>query len=118
MDNGPLSHFPLPATSPPLSFRKSYSFVKVQCDTFVGYYHAVICKNTQIEGEQAAVVEPEPVTERALTLLDKLGQDGLNDEQRQILIELRRCLRQQDTTNTDFFVNVQTVGSPEHVPYP
>ena len=38
MDKGPLSHFPLPAASTPASFRKSYSFVKVQCDTFVGYY--------------------------------------------------------------------------------
>jgi pimeloyl-ACP methyl ester carboxylesterase len=42
MDNGPISHFPLPAASSPASFRKSYSFVKVQCDTFVGYYHAAL----------------------------------------------------------------------------
>jgi hypothetical protein len=47
MDNGSLSHFPLPAAPAPALFRKSYSFVKGQRYAFVGYYHAVICKNTQ-----------------------------------------------------------------------
>jgi hypothetical protein len=50
----------------------------------------------QIEGEQTAVLEPKPepgiAPEIAFTLLDKLGQEGLSDEQRQILDELRRCL--------------------------
>jgi len=45
----------------------------------------------QIEGAQTAV-QPVAVPENAFALLDKLGQEGLNDEQRQILAELRRCL--------------------------
>ncbi|MCB8920659.1 MAG: tyrosine-type recombinase/integrase [Ardenticatenaceae bacterium] len=45
----------------------------------------------QIEGVQTAV-QPVAVPENAFALLDKLGQEGLNDEQRQILAELRRCL--------------------------
>ena len=48
----------------------------------------------QIEGVQTAVFGPATVTQNALALLDKLGQDGLNDEQQQILAELRRCLAQ------------------------
>lgn len=51
----------------------------------------------QIEGAQTAVFGPETVTQNALTLLDKLGQDGLSDEQRQILGEVRRCLAQPTT---------------------
>ena len=45
----------------------------------------------QIEGAQAAV-KPETVPESVFTLLDKLGQEGLSNEQRRILDELRRCL--------------------------
>lgn len=45
----------------------------------------------QIEGVQTAV-QPETVPEIAFALLDKLGQEGLSDEQRQIVGELRRCL--------------------------
>lgn len=47
----------------------------------------------QIEGVQTVVLEPKPDTEKAITLLDKLGQDELSDGQRQILAELRRCLQ-------------------------
>ena len=46
----------------------------------------------QIEGEQAAVLEPKPDTEKAIALLDKLEQNNLTDQQQQILAELRRCL--------------------------
>ena len=53
----------------------------------------------QIEGEQKAILEPKPATEKALALLEKLGHDGLSDEQQQILAELRRCLAEPATTN-------------------
>lgn len=46
----------------------------------------------QIEGEQNIVFPQKPDTEKALALLDKLGQDGLSDNQQQVLNELRRCL--------------------------
>lgn len=46
----------------------------------------------EIEGEQVAILEPQPVPETAFALLDKLEQKELSDEQRQILDELRRCL--------------------------
>lgn len=46
----------------------------------------------QIEGEQTAVLEPKTVSEDVFALLDKMGQEGLSDEQQQILAELRRCL--------------------------
>ena len=44
MDHGSILH--LPRFGAPLaSLRKSYVIVKVQSHAFVGYYHAVICKN-------------------------------------------------------------------------
>lgn len=46
----------------------------------------------QIEGEQTAVLEPKPVREDVFALLDKMEQEGLSDEQQQVLAELRRCL--------------------------
>jgi site-specific recombinase XerD len=46
----------------------------------------------QIEGVQTAVFPQRPVTEKAIALLDKLGRDELNEQQQQILAELRRCL--------------------------
>ena len=49
----------------------------------------------QIEGVQTAM-QPVAVPENAFALLDKLGQEELNDEQRQLVAELRRCLTQQD----------------------
>jgi hypothetical protein len=52
----------------------------------------------EIEWVQTAVFGPATVTQNALALLDKLGQDGLNDEQQQILAELRRCLAELPTT--------------------
>ena len=52
----------------------------------------------EIEGVQTAVFGPATLTQNALALLDKLGQDGLNDEQQQILAELRRCLAEPTTT--------------------
>lgn len=45
----------------------------------------------QIEGAQTAV-QPVAVPENAFALLDKLGQEELNNEQRQIVAALRRCL--------------------------
>ncbi len=48
----------------------------------------------QIEGEQTAVLGPKPVSEEVFNLLDKMGQEGLSDEQQQILDEVRRCLVQ------------------------
>ncbi|HRQ42668.1 MAG TPA: tyrosine-type recombinase/integrase [Chloroflexota bacterium] len=53
------------------------------------YYQAM----TLIEGEQTTVLAPNPVTEKVFTLLDKIGEAGLSAEQRQILAEVRRCLR-------------------------
>ncbi len=49
----------------------------------------------QIEGEQTVIMEPTLVTETAIALLEKLGREGLNDEQRGILDELRCCLTPQ-----------------------
>jgi hypothetical protein len=51
----------------------------------------------QIEGEQDAILEPKPAAEKALALLNKLENDGLSDEQQQILTELRRCLTEPAT---------------------
>ncbi len=51
----------------------------------------------QVEGEQTAILEPKPVSEKVLALLDKMEPDGLSDEQQQLLDELRRCLTQQAT---------------------
>ncbi len=51
----------------------------------------------QIEGEQTDVLGPKPVSEKVFTLLDKMGQEGLSDEQQQILDEVRRCLVQETT---------------------
>ncbi|MEZ4589988.1 MAG: tyrosine-type recombinase/integrase [Chloroflexota bacterium] len=53
----------------------------------------------QIEGEQGTILEPKSDTEKALALLEKLEHDGLNDEQQQILTELRRCLTQPAVSN-------------------
>lgn len=46
----------------------------------------------EIEGEQDTVYPQKPNTEKAVALLNKLEHDGLNDQQQQILDELRRCL--------------------------
>ena len=62
-----------------------------------------------IEGEQAAVLERKPATEKAIALLKKLGQDGLNDEQQQLLAELRGCLVQ---SATETIVNEQMALPP------
>ncbi|MCB8920663.1 MAG: tyrosine-type recombinase/integrase [Ardenticatenaceae bacterium] len=35
----------------------------------------------QIEGVQTAISPPKPIPETAFVLLDKLGQEGLNNEQ-------------------------------------
>lgn len=51
----------------------------------------------QIEGEQDAILEPKPVTEKAIALLDKFEQDALSNEQQQIVAELRRCLAEPAT---------------------
>ncbi len=53
----------------------------------------------QIEGEQDAVLEPKSATEKAITLLDRMEQDGLSDEQQQVLDELRDCLAKPATSN-------------------
>ena len=45
-----------------------------------------------IEGEQRMITEPKSIPEKALTLLDKLGQEGLSDQQQQILDEVHRGL--------------------------
>ena len=50
----------------------------------------------QIEGAQTAMRVQTPVSETVFALLDKLGQKALNDEQQQILDELRRCLLPQE----------------------
>lgn len=52
----------------------------------------------EIEGEQDTVFPQKPATEKAVALLDKLGQDGLSEQQQQILAELRRCLSQPAAT--------------------
>ncbi len=54
--------------------------------------HDFLRAMAQIEAEQDAVLEPKPTTEKAIVLLNKLENDGLSDEQQQILVELRRCL--------------------------
>ncbi|MCC6607869.1 MAG: tyrosine-type recombinase/integrase [Anaerolineae bacterium] len=61
--------------------------------------HDFLQAMAQIEGEQDAILEPKPVTEKAIALLNKLEHDDLTDEQQQILAELRRCLAQSTTTN-------------------
>ncbi len=61
----------------------------------------------QIEGEQNAIFPQKPDTERALALLDKLGQDGLSEQQQQILAELRRCLNHPATNSTGTIVKEQ-----------
>jgi hypothetical protein len=84
MDNGPISHFPLPAASSPASFRKSYSFVKVQCDTFVGYYHAALLQKplyipATIAAEYAGSqkVRKNPVnTKQPLTTSQRLSMNA------------------------------------------
>jgi site-specific recombinase XerD len=72
----------------------------------------------EIEGGQTAVLEPEPVTEHVFVLLDEMEQDGLSAEQQQILDELRRCLKQQDTTSTGNIVNELAADSQELIPLP
>ena len=72
--------------------------------TYARVHHKVVIQDfframEQIEGKQDAILEPKPSTKKAIALLDKLGHDGLNDEQQQILAELRRCLVQPATTN-------------------
>jgi site-specific recombinase XerD len=66
------------------------TYARVHDQTVAQDYYAAM---TQIEGEQTTVLAPNPVTEKVFTLLDKIGADGLSDEQRQILVEVRRCLR-------------------------
>lgn len=51
----------------------------------------------QIEGEQDTVFFQRPDTEKAIALLDKLGQEELSDAQQQILDELRHCLAEPTT---------------------
>ncbi len=72
----------------------------------------------EIEGEQNAVFPPKPVTEQVFTLLDKMEQHGLNDEQQQILDELRCCLTQQTTTSPGYVVNERAVDLPQPIPLP
>lgn len=55
----------------------------------------------QIEGVQTAINEPNPIPEKALTLLDKLQQEDMNDTQQQIVAELRRCLLPQDVDSSE-----------------
>ena len=50
----------------------------------------------QIEGEQTAMLEQTPIPEAALSLLDKLQQEDMSDEQQQLVAELRRCLLPQE----------------------
>ena len=53
----------------------------------------------KIEGEQSAILEPKPATEKAIALLEKLEQNNLTDQQQKILAKLRHCLTQPATTN-------------------
>lgn len=46
----------------------------------------------QIEGVQTAVFPSKQTTKKAIALLSEMEQDGLSDNQQQILAELRRCL--------------------------
>ncbi len=68
-------------------------YARVHDKTVIEDYFRALEK---IEGEQTAVLEPRPkpetIPETAFALLDKLGQEELSGEQRQILDELRRCL--------------------------
>ena len=72
----------------------------------------------EIEGAQNAVFPSKPVPEQAFTLLDKLKQDGLSDEQQQILDELRCCLTQQSTASPEYVVNERAVDLPQPTPLP
>lgn len=66
------------------------TYARVHDQTVAQDYYAAM---TLIEGEQTTVLAPNPVTEKVFTLLDKIGEDGLSDEQRQVLDDVRRCLR-------------------------
>lgn len=57
-----------------------------------------------IEGAQTAVFPQRSVPEQVFSLLDKMRQHGLNDEQQQILDELHRCLKQQCDAETNIKV--------------
>ena len=50
----------------------------------------------QIEGEQTAITEPNPLPEAILTLLDQLQQEDMSNAQQQLVAELRRCLLLQE----------------------
>ncbi len=52
----------------------------------------------EIEGEQGTVFPQKTDTEKAIALLDQLGQNGLSEQQQRILIELRLCLTQPAAT--------------------
>ena len=66
------------------------TYARVHDQTVAQDYYAAM---TLIEGKQTTVLAPNPVTEKVFTLLDKIGEAGLSDKQRQILDEVRRCLR-------------------------
>ena len=72
------------------------TYAKVHDKTVV---HDFLQAMEVIEGEQGAILEPKPDTEKAIALLKKLENDGISDEQQQILAELRRCLIQPATSN-------------------
>ncbi|MCB0000762.1 MAG: hypothetical protein KDE56_33590, partial [Anaerolineales bacterium] len=61
------------------------TYASVHDKTVVSFLRAM----AQIEGEQDAILEPKPATEKAIALLEKLENDGLSDEQQQVLAELR-----------------------------
>lgn len=66
----------------------------------------------QIEGEQDTVFQPKPDTEKAIALLDKMGQDELSDRQQQILAELRRCLNHPAANSTGTIVKEHPMQLP------
>lgn len=66
------------------------TYARVHDQTVAQDYYAAM---TFIEGEQITVLAPNPAAERVFILLDKLGEAGLSAEQRQILDDVRRCLR-------------------------
>ena len=52
----------------------------------------------QIEGKQDTILNPKPIPEIIIPLLDVLEAEGLDSNQQQTLNEIRRCLTQEETT--------------------
>lgn len=68
----------------PSFFRKSYAIVKAQCYAFVGYYHAVLGKNTHIAYRRRVLTQLNRIEDRhSLAGMLRFGRKGKLYEQYQ-----------------------------------